>query len=221
MGSLSKRLEILSSVLIRTVVIEQAAQGLASLGENSSFFVKIGGVNSTFSVAVLVVLSTVQCLSSVFLCVPRVFENTKMATAMYVAMAVALGFEAFVSSVTGDWSTRTKSVFLCLACLKHATDAACSRSMSVHGSVDVSIADKVSFFLREKATRYKFCSLACVTIVVALLFTVSTSESPLSRAPLTREIGRAQYGRLLAFVAFLSAVGSEDRSGDRGAKKSL
>jgi hypothetical protein len=224
MDTISKQLESLSTVLLRAVVAEQALAGMAALSANAAFVTKIAGLNSVVAQVVLVFLYLVEFCMVASLCIPSVKDQTTVVSMLYVVLAGACAFEVALASSTHDRCTRTKALFLMLACLKHAVSAACSRRLRMYtGSVgeEDSITDAISFGLRERASRYKLAPTACIVILCVAVYTVFYCEHPFASAPLSRMLGCAQYARSLAIVAFASAVGSEDRSRDRFRKKSL
>lgn len=219
----SKRLQVVSTGLLKAVVAEQAVAGMTALATNAAFLAKVAGMNETLAYFTLAVLYLSEIGMVASLCVPAVHDKPFAISALYVVLASALAVETALAVSAGDRCARTKSLFLMMACLKHAVSAACSRRLRVYsGSVgEDSMTDAISSGLRERCSRYKLAPTACIAIVAVVVYTLLCSENPFASAPLSRVIGCAQYARSLAIVSFVAAVGSEDRSRDFGRKKSL
>ena len=222
--SVSKRLELLSAGLLKSVVAEQAVAGVAALATNAAFFAKVAGMNATIAYCTLAILYLAEIGTVVSLCVPAIRDSQFVTYVLYCVLAGVLAAEAALALSAGDICSRTKSLFLVLACLKHAVSAACSRRLRVYnGSVgeEDTVIDAVASQLRERASRYKLAPTSCIVIGFLVFYTLGFSENPFGNAPLSRMLGRAQYARNLAIAAFVAAIGSEDRSRTRGQKKSL
>jgi len=217
-----KHLELASTLLVRTIVAEQAVAGLMALGTNVRFFEKIVGVNRFGAYVLLFALYLTELATVVALCVPALKDRSFVIAAIYFALACALSMECALATAAGDNSTRTTAILLALGSLKHAVSAACSRRLRIStGSMgEDSFTDTISSVLRERSSRYKLAPTACIVIGIVVVYTVFSFESPLAAAPLSRMLGRSQYARSAALVALLAAVGSEDRSHPRyGHKK--
>ena len=221
--SVSKRLELLSAGLLKSVVAEQAVAGVAALATNAAFFAKVAGMNATIAYCTLAILYLAEIGTVVSLCVPAIRDSQFVTYVLYCVLAGVLAAEAALAVSAGDLCSRTKSLFLVMACLKHAVSAACSRRLRVYsGSVEEdSVTDAVASHLRERASRYKLAPTSCIVIGFLVFYTLGFSENPFGSSALSRMLGRSQYARNLAIAAFVAALGSEDRSRTRGQKKSL
>jgi len=219
-----KCLDAVSTYTIRMVVAYQAVTGLIAFRENVTFLSNAAGVNGMCAKILLLALYLVKLAAIGLLFVPVFHERSFVLALIYVTLAFALAAECGLAMYSGDAVTRSTTLVLIFACLKHAVAAACSRRLRIYsgGVGEDSMSDELSSFLRERASRYKMAPTACIGIGAVLVYTLYSSEYPFSPAPLARTIGRAQYARGAAFVALLAAVGSEDRSTKTyGRKKSL
>lgn len=226
--SVSRRLQVVSTTLLKLVVLEQALAGLWALGLNASYLSKIAGLNQTIATLTLVLVHLVEGAAVVGVSVPTLQDRGYVMAGLFLALAAAAAVETALAVAADDKMSRTTSLFLVLAGLKHAASEASSRRLRTYGGSfgNDSMADDVSEVLRHRASRYKLAPLACIGIGVLIFYTLSFCENPLSGSALTKMLGRAQYGRSCAIAAFVSAVGAEDRSRDprfaeRGVQKRL
>lgn len=224
----SKRLQVLSTTLLKLVVLEQALVGLWALGLNASYLSKIAGLNQTLATFTLVLVHLVEGAAVVGISVPTLHDRAIVMAGLFLALAAAAAVETALAVAADDKMTRTKSLFLVLASLKHAASEASSRRLRTYGGSfgNDSMADDVSEILRNRASRYKLAPLSCIGIGALIFYTLGFCENPLSGSALTKMLGKAQYGRSLAIAAFICAVGAEDRSRDPrfaevGARKRL
>ena len=224
----SKRLQVLSTTLLKLVVLEQALAGLWALGLNAAYLSKIAGLNETLATFTLVLVHLVESAGVVGISIPTVQDHGFVMAGLFLALAVAAGVETALAVAADDKMSRTTSLFLVLASLKHAASESSSRRLRVYGGSfgNDSLSDDVSEILRNRASRYKLAPLTCIGIGILIFYTLRFCENPLSGSALTKMLGRAEYRRSLAIAAFVSAVGSEDRSRDPrfaevGARKRL
>jgi hypothetical protein len=223
----SRRLQVLSTVLLKLVFLEQSVTGMLSLGLNTSYLSKIAGLNSTAALLTLIVVHFAEGASVCAISVPSVQDRAVVLTCMFLILAAASSVEAGLAAAADDTCTRTKSIFLLMACLMHAVSTACNRakrSLYAGAVGEDFMPDRISEVLRDLASRYRLASVSAILLFVLCFYTLCFSENPIVGSRLTKMLGRAAYARNLAIAAFIAAVGAEDRSKDgfgRGLTKNL
>lgn len=215
-GIKHSHLHALSKYLIVCLTFIGGFTGTRNAPTNAAFLMNVSVLPQLIAhVLILGIYSSQLCLTLILLH-PLSMENRHLRARIYFGVTITAMLEWWIAWLSRDVHGQWKAFFLGLACIQHAFNAVCARNLKKHNlshssSRLQSFVDSYSSLMRTLLSRYRACAIASLFIsaltVRALWFVYQLRSSN----PLAREMASCKLYYAMASVAFIAAVGSEDR----------
>ena len=183
---------------------------------NARFLTALLKIHHFISVTFVMVAYSLQFISSILLIVPIVQESRVPRAIVHGILSVSSVIELIISIVSNDFDGKLKSLFMCLSCIQHVLMGASSRHMRIHGTYEQptyikSLIDDYTSFVKTYANRYKLSSVTILTSVILCAYSIPTWISYWTDNSFAAHMAKMRLMRYTATIAFLAAIGSEDK----------
>lgn len=216
MRSIATHLARLSCASILTIALSGGYEGTRRAAINAKFVSHVSALPHTVAYGLIVTTYALQLLLTVVLLHPLMNERRRVRLAVFGGLAMTCALELALARLSDDHDGTWKSVFMMAACAQHALNAASSRHLRMHGiwaadSRLQQLADRYTAAVRVPMRRYRMSSLSIFVLAGLMLRAVPYAWQLCSGNVLARELAASKLYHTAAIVAFVSAVGSEDR----------
>lgn len=217
--SVSKQLHNTSKTLNVCLFALCGYEGIVYANLNARLLSSIVHVHSSVSIMVVMLAYAIQFLSSILLIIPIVRENRITRTIVHAVLSFSSFIELLISVIYNDVDGKLKSLFMLLTCMQNALTDASSRHLRIQSIAFVTqtpstierFANSYTSFVRTRSTRYKGSSLCIVLTILIVLYNIPNIITFLCESSLASQLAKIRIVRYAAIVAFLCAIGGEDK----------
>lgn len=214
--SVSSRLAKVSFALNVFLFAVSGYEGVMYSHINARLLTSLLHIPHLVSVSLVMMSYLLQFVSSILLLVPIVQESRVPRAIIHGILSFASIIELAISIIYGDFDGKLKSLFMCLSCVQNALNGASSRHMRIHGTCErpsyvKTLIDDYTSLLKTYANRYKLSSVSTVIIFIILLYSIPTWILYFTDTTFAGHLAKMRVIRYIATVAFLAAIGSEDK----------